>query len=149
MATSEKDVADWISYLTSAGMLISNQEPKQGVPEATTALHAVNGMEAEPTVSISRNAPDSLECLNQHWKQQSEAAHLYSTSGVILVCSPAACPADVGWLRVQDPMRGENIASRLVQAKGSPTFLTLSEDGRHLCAISVEDEDYWIVSREF
>ncbi|MFG2495066.1 hypothetical protein ACGFSD_29025 [Streptomyces caniferus] len=149
MATSEKDVADWISYLTSTGMLIPDQEPTQGIPEATTALHIVNGIEVEPNISISRNSPDSLGSLNHHWKQQSEAAHLYSATGEILVCSPATCPADVGWLRVQDPMRGENIASRLIQAKGSPTFLALSEDGRHLCAISVEDEDYWIVSHEF
>ncbi|WJY38722.1 hypothetical protein QT196_16305 [Streptomyces sp. P9-2B-2] len=149
MATTKKDVADWISDLTAAGMLISNQEPPQGAPEATAALHIVNGIDAEPTVSVDRNSSDSLHFLNHHWKQQSEAAHLYSASGGILVCSPATCPTDVGWLRVQDPMRGDNIASRLVEAKGSPTFLALSEDRRHLCAISVEDEDYWIVRHEF
>ncbi|MFG2598460.1 hypothetical protein [Streptomyces sp. NPDC048462] len=39
------------------------------------------------------------------------------------------------------------LPSRVASATGSPEFLALSVDGRHLCAVTSEEDEYWIVTR--
>ncbi|MFG2224612.1 hypothetical protein [Streptomyces sp. NPDC048644] len=149
MTTSEEYAQKWIDELTFAGMTVLQKTPIERETSATVGLYAVNGVDVEPSVAINAHAPDFLPTLDHQWERHVEASALYSENGEILVCSPVVCPDDVGWLLIQDPLRGESLASRLMEAKASPEFLALSTDGRHLCAISVEDDDYWIVTHNF
>jgi len=51
-------------------------------------------------------------------------------------------------VRVKDTV-GRNLPSRVAKVTGSPEFLVVSTDGRHLCAASVEEYDYWVVLHAF
>ncbi|GAA3188423.1 MULTISPECIES: hypothetical protein [Streptomyces] len=146
MATSETHAQKWIDALAVAGMNVPLRKPVACTPSALSGLHAVNGIDTEPTVKIPKCAPTPFHSLDIHWKRQTDRLDLYSEKGEALVCSPFFCLEDVAWLRFQDPLSGEGLPSRLMRAKASPEFLALSLDGKRLCAISVEDDEYWIVT---
>ncbi|MFH9864296.1 hypothetical protein [Streptomyces sp. NPDC017202] len=120
----------------------------QGGPPAIAALHAVNGFEVEPVAAIPATAPHAADELDQAWHHHAARASLHTQNGEFLVLPPMPGGSEVGWIRVRDPA-GENLPSRVSAAAGSPEFVAVSVDGRHLCAASVEEYDYWVVVYAF
>ncbi|MFF2507435.1 hypothetical protein ACFVTY_29245 [Streptomyces sp. NPDC058067] len=53
-----------------------------------------------------------------------------------------------GWFRVQDPL-DSGLPSRICDAIGRPEFYVLSLNGKNLCAITVEEDDYWVITHEY
>ncbi|MEW2284443.1 hypothetical protein [Streptomyces sp. NPDC047841] len=68
--------------------------------------------------------------------------------GEFLILPPVPGGSEIGWVRVRDTV-GTLLPSRIAEVTGSPEFVTVSTDGRQLCAASVEEYDYWVVLHEF
>jgi hypothetical protein len=53
-----------------------------------------------------------------------------------------------GWFRVRDPI-GIQLPSRIASVTGRPELMALSRDGKNLCAVSLEDDEYWVITHDF
>jgi hypothetical protein len=106
----------------------------------------MTGVEVEPTLSIEKTGPAALGEVDRQWR--TEAFDRLITSGVIefFILPPGGGGVSVGWVRVRDAT-GVSLPSRVAQLTGSPELLTLSEDGSYLCAVTEEDDEYWIFVR--
>ncbi|MFC9287181.1 hypothetical protein [Streptomyces sp. NPDC057052] len=112
------------------------------------AIHAVNGFEVEPVATIPATDPHAADELDKAWHHHAARASLHVENGEFLILPPMPGGSEVGWIRVKDPA-GKNLPSRVSAATGSPEFVAVSVDGRHLCAVSVEEFEYWVVVRAF
>jgi YD repeat-containing protein len=112
------------------------------------AIRAVSGFEVEPVAEIPASTPHAADELDEAWHHHAAQASLHGQNGEFLVLPPVAGGSAVGWVRVKDPV-GKNLPSRISGVTGSPEFVAVSVDGRHLCAASVEESDCWVVVHEF
>jgi hypothetical protein len=88
-----------------------------------------------------------MESLDAHW--QTHAAPLLGspTEEFLLILAGAGSIGE-GWFRVNDPM-STHLPSRVASVIGRPEFMALSQDGARLCAVSLEDDEYWVITHEF
>ncbi|MFF9062409.1 hypothetical protein ACF09K_27510 [Streptomyces sp. NPDC014882] len=119
-----------------------------GGPPVDAALHAVNGFEVEPVATVPASTPHAAGELDAAWHHHAAQASLRTEDGEFLVLPPMPGGSGVGWIRVKD-RGGENLPSRVSDVTGSPEFMAASVEGRRLCAVSVEEVDYWVVVHEF
>jgi hypothetical protein len=137
----------WLEIFERCGLDIVEEQTHEG-PPVNAALYAVNGVDVQPVVKVSDSAPHALEELSREWHRRSGGARLYSSSGDFLLMPPGSGGSKVGWVRVRDRV-GADLPSRVAAATGVPEFIAVSVDGHHLCASTVEDDDYWVVVHEF
>ncbi|MER7954337.1 hypothetical protein [Streptomyces sp. NPDC096030] len=113
-----------------------------------SAIYAVNGIEVRPTVAISDSLPDASAQLDREWMAQASAHHLSAKGGEFYILAPVARGHEIGWIHVRDPI-GRDLPSRIHAGTGNAEFLTVSEDGRVMCAVSTEESETWIVVHRF
>ncbi|MCX5527073.1 hypothetical protein OG342_30135 [Streptomyces bobili] len=136
--TTDREAA--VRRLERCGLEVTEAAPDG--PPVNAALYAVNGFEVEPVAAIP------ADLLDEAWHHHAAQVSLYGEDGEFLILPPVPGGSQVGWVRVKDPV-GKNLPSRICAATGSPEFITVSVNGRHLCATSVEESDYWVVVHEF
>jgi hypothetical protein len=129
------------------GLEVTAEAASDG-PPVNAAIYAVNGFEVEPVTAIPASTPHAAEELDEAWHHHASQASLYGENGEFLILPPIPGGSEVGWVRVKDPV-GKNLPSRISGVTGSPEFVAVSVDGRHLCAASVEESDYWVLVHEF
>jgi len=120
----------------------------QSVTTVRAAVLAVNGIDVTPTAAISAASPQAADELDAAWHRLALRCSLYSADGSFLVLPPGSGGSSIGWVAVRDPI-GSGLPSRVSAATDSPELVALSVDGKRLCAVTVEDNDYWIVMRTF
>ncbi|MEU6619373.1 hypothetical protein ABZ926_01080 [Streptomyces litmocidini] len=113
-----------------------------------SAIYAVNGVEVEPRVSISDSLPDAAAELDRQWEIQATSSNLVSSDREFYILAPGARGHEIGWIRVKDNS-GLNLPSRIAYGTGDAAFLTVSTNGRVMCAVSTEDSEKWIVVHHF
>ena len=145
---SGSGVRDWRITLQSCGLVILEGNAPSSAPTPLAAIRAVAGVDVQPNVTIRESRSDAIEEIDRQWQAQTSKTLLAAEVGEFLILPPGSGGSAVGWVRVRDSV-GVNLPSRIAAATGSPEFLTLSADGHHLCAVSVEDDEYWIVVRTF
>ncbi|PZH17635.1 hypothetical protein C1I97_04810 [Streptomyces sp. NTH33] len=143
----DRRTPQWLETLGRCGLHVVKETAQEG-PPVKAALYAVNGVEVEPVVAIPASGPRALDELDQQWHHYAALAPLYGENGEFLVIPPVPGGSEVGWVRVTDRV-GKNLPSRIAEVMGSPEFIAVSVDGRHLCAASVEEYDYWVVVHDF
>ncbi|MET7284782.1 hypothetical protein [Streptomyces sp. NPDC005573] len=144
----EQERTDGPEILERCGLRAAPVAVPQEAPSVSAAVYAVTGFEVEPTVTVPTSSPRAGEILDREWHRCAAAAPLYDEKGRFLILPPVSGGSETGWIAVTDP-GGEDLPSRVAAATGSPEFIAASLDGRHLCAATVEDDDYWVVSHEF
>jgi len=144
---NDRQAPEWLDTLGRCGLEVTGKAAPDG-PPVNTAIYAVSGFEVEPVAAIPASTPHAADKLDEAWHHHAAQASLYGESGEFLILPPVSGGSQVGWVRVKDPV-GKNLPSRIRAATGSPEFVAVSVDGRHLCAASVEDSDYWVVVHEF
>jgi hypothetical protein len=97
-------------------------------------------------VTVPEPRPDVVAELDGQWQAETFKLPLVSGAGEFLIVPPGRGGSSVGWGLVKDPV-GTGLPSRVASATGSSEFLALSADGRHLCAVTSEVDEYWIVTR--
>lgn len=145
-AASSAETPAWQRTLEACGLRAIGREAPCPVPAVLTAIHAVTGAEVKPTVTVPESRPDVMAELNRQWLAETSRLPLVSGAGEFLIVPPGRGGSSVGWVLVKDP-GDTGLPSRVASATGSPEFLALSADGRHLCAVTSEEDEYWMVTR--
>ncbi|WP_244336578.1 colicin immunity domain-containing protein [Streptomyces seoulensis] len=144
VAELSKDIPqDWVAVLQRCGLQVV-QGDIGDAPPVQSAFYAVNGVEVEPAASVPFSSVDAMGELGRRWHSQSSHLPLYNEDAEFLIMPPGSGGSKVGWVRVRDQV-GADLPARVAQVTGSPEFIAVSLDGFRLCAVSVEDDDYWVV----
>ncbi|PVC91930.1 hypothetical protein [Streptomyces sp. CS014] len=106
----------------------------------------VAGIDVEPTLTIDAATPDALKQLDRQWHEKAWPVLAGPGPGTFLILPPGGGGAAVGWVPVQD-IAPSGLPSRIAAATGTPEFVALSADGTHLCAVTEEEYEYWIIVR--
>ncbi|MEU5538261.1 hypothetical protein [Streptomyces sp. NPDC020362] len=114
----------------------------------SAAIYAVTGFEVQPTAVVLTSSSRAADELDEKWHHYASVSSVYDSKGEFLILPPVSGGSEIGWVGVADPI-GEHLPSRIAAVTGSPEFLAVSPDGRHLCAVSVEEDEYWVVQHEF
>jgi len=139
---------EWHFTLERCGLQLAQGNAPQNVTPAQTAIYAVTGFEVEPASTVPISSPGAIEVLDSEWHRLAAAVSLYSQTNEFLILPPVSGGSKIGWVHVRD-LEGNRLPSRIASATGSPEFVAISLDGRHLCAVSVEEDDYWVVVHNF
>ncbi|MFI1867600.1 hypothetical protein [Streptomyces jumonjinensis] len=136
------------SRLVDNGITVVGGPLSPGVHPSLTAVLVVTGGYVQPTVTVPRSAPDLKERLDRKWEEQAEKMRLRSTDGRFLLRLSNPGSESRGWLQVHDSVI-DQLPSRISIASGHREFIAASLDSKRLCAVSLEDEEDWIVTHEF
>ncbi|WP_330237865.1 hypothetical protein [Streptomyces sp. NBC_00525] len=136
----------WQRTLEACGLLAIRTEAPCPVPAVLTAIHAVTGIEVKPTATIAESHADVMAELDRQWLANTSKLPLVSGAGKLLIVPPGPGGSAAGWVLVKDSVR-TGLPSRVAGATGSPELLALSVDGRYLCAVTSEEDEFWIVTR--
>ncbi|MER6064332.1 hypothetical protein ABT167_24745 [Streptomyces sp. NPDC001792] len=143
-----KDRPSWLHVLERCDLQVLGATAPKDAPSVTTAIRAVAGFDVEPVAVIPAAIPQAVHELDRQWHHYAALGPLYDEKGEFLIIPPVSGGSEIGWVRVSDPV-GDMLPSRIAMVSGSPEFIAVSVDGRHMCAASVEEYDYWVVTHEF
>ncbi|MFE2745882.1 hypothetical protein ACFXKX_16165 [Streptomyces scopuliridis] len=146
--TNGSNVLRWAETLEACGLHVLDNGVPATAPSVLAAIQAVTGIDVEPTVAVRESLTDAMGELDRQWHTQISRSPQTSDNDEFFILPPVKGGSKIGWVRVKDS-GGTNLPSRIAAATGSPEFLTLSTDGHNLFAISVEDDEYWIVVHKF
>jgi hypothetical protein len=130
------------------GIIVLDGALPSSAPPPLTAVRAVTGAYVQPTVTVPHSAPDLEEIIDRSWREQATRIGLHSDDGRFLMRLSNPSSEARGWLQVRDEV-AERLPSRMASATGCREFIVVSLNGKHLCAISLEDDEDWIVTHEF
>ncbi|MER5224781.1 hypothetical protein [Streptomyces flaveus] len=88
-----------------------------------------------------------MDRLDEEWQLHAPSHIHWPDQDFLLILSGSGSLAQ-GWFRVYDPI-GTKLPSRVAFATGQPDLLALSLDGKQLCAITTEDDNYWVITHTF
>ncbi|MEV5382548.1 hypothetical protein [Streptomyces sp. NPDC052721] len=145
--TKEEQKPAWRDVLERCGLQVVEEAPRGG-PPVRSALYAVNGVEVDPVATVPASSPGASAALDEKWHLHASGVSLYDDNGEFLILPPVPGGSGIGWVRVRDTV-GTHLPSRIAEVTGSPEFVAVSADGRHLCAASVEEHDHWVVLHAF
>ncbi|MEV5727349.1 hypothetical protein AB0N50_16275 [Streptomyces pharetrae] len=145
--TKMEEAPTWRDVLDRCGLQVLDEGASNG-PPVLSAIYAVNGIEVKPIATVPLSSPGATIDLDAKWHFHAARISLYSESGEFLILPPVPKGHEIGWVRVRDTV-GKSLPSRIAETTGKKEFITVSIDGRRLCATSKEDDDYWVVVHEF
>ncbi|OSZ57623.1 hypothetical protein OQI_26300 [Streptomyces pharetrae CZA14] len=140
----------WRDLLERCGLHVLEDTAAHHGPPVLAAIRAVAGYEVRPAATIPLASPDAAAELDRAWHLHAADTSLHDAGEVaeFLILPPDSRATDPGWVPVRDTNPG-NLPSRIAEATGSPECITVSLDGRRLCAVSEEEYDYWVVRHTF
>ncbi|MFF2227561.1 hypothetical protein ACFVV7_30095 [Streptomyces globisporus] len=125
-----------------AGLEVLGQGVTEGLPSYARAFQAVVNVEVVPQAIVACSAPGAPAEADRLWLEHARTAAVIDDEGCFLVRG-----ADRGWVRVRRTTH-TTLSAALVPGAGS-VVIAMSPDGRRLCALTEEDDDYWIVVHRF
>ncbi|WP_097877326.1 hypothetical protein [Streptomyces sp. ms184] len=106
----------------------------------------VAGFDVEPTLTVDAATPDALKQLDLQWHEMAWPLFTAPGSGAFLILPPGSGGVAIGWVPVKD-IAPPGLPSRIAAVTGTADFIALSADGTHLCAVTEEEYEYWIIIR--
>ncbi|MFD5679016.1 hypothetical protein [Streptomyces bacillaris] len=143
---SNIDEQKFRTTLQACGLECTAAEVPPSAPSVAKAIQLVAGMEVEPTSSIDATDQGAQEELDRQWHEKAGPVLTAPGAGEFFILAPGSGGADIGWIAVRDTT-GSGLPSRVSAVTGSHEFVALSADGRILCAVSEEEDEYWIIVR--
>lgn len=128
--------------LAKAGLEVLAQGVAEELPSYARAFKAVVNVEVVPRATVARSAAGAPAEADRLWLEHARAAAVIDGEGRFLVRG-----ADRDWVRVRLTPRTA-LSAALVPGACS-MVIAMSPDGRRLCALTEEDDDYWIVVHRF
>ncbi|MGW1771808.1 hypothetical protein [Streptomyces sp. NPDC002104] len=140
--TDEQSGSAPAPQLAKAGLEVVAQGVAEGLPSYARAFKAVVNVEVAPQATVARSGPGALAEADRLWLEHARTAAVIDGEGCFLVRG-----ADRDWVRVRRTSHTA-LSAALVPGAGS-MVIAMSPDGRRLCALTEEDDDYWIVVHRF
>ncbi|MFD9906346.1 hypothetical protein [Streptomyces sp. NPDC059063] len=135
------------SIISSCGLEVRGKEESASLPPPNKAVLAATGGNVRPAATIAMNDSRALDRLDDAWQRYApELIHWPERDFLLILAGPGSLSE--GWFRVHDPV-GAKLPSRISAATGHPDALMLSLDGRQFCAITTEDDEYWLITHTF
>ncbi|MER6317183.1 hypothetical protein ABT237_25975 [Streptomyces sp. NPDC001581] len=128
--------------LAPTGLVTAAGYVAEGAPSYARAFQAVVNVEVEPRATVPRRAPEAPARADRLWLEHARAASVIDEEECFLVRG-----ADRDWVRVR--LTAHTALSAALPPNGGGMIIAMSPDGRRLCALTEEDEDYWIVVHDF
>ncbi|WTC92074.1 metallophosphoesterase [Streptomyces griseus] len=125
-----------------AGLEVVAQGVAEELPSYARAFKAVVNVEVVPRATVARSAPGASAEADRLWLEHAWTAAVINGEGCFLVRG-----ADRDWVPVRLTPHTA-LSTALVPGAGS-LVIAMSPDGRRLCALTEEDDDYWIVVHRF
>ncbi|WP_374776202.1 hypothetical protein OG756_28990 [Streptomyces sp. NBC_01310] len=125
-----------------AGLEVVAGDVGEAVPSYAQAFQVVVNIEVKPVATVPRRTPGASEEADRLWLEHARTAAVIDDEGCFLVRG-----ADRDWVRVRRTAHTA-LSAALVPGAGS-MVIAMSPDGRRLCALTEEDDDYWIVVHHF
>ncbi len=147
-ADRDRRVLDRLEALGRQGVVEAAGGVPETAPDPKSAFYAMVGYEVKPTRTVPRKAPDVRDRVDLVWHEEADRTGLFDEDGEFLLFFWIPGDPTGGWLRVRDPI-GTRLPSRIAAATGNREFIAASLDGRHMCAVSVEEYDDWIITHSF
>ncbi|MEC4014879.1 hypothetical protein [Streptomyces sp. H27-D2] len=133
--------------ISASGLKVLDTPPPEDVPTVLQVWKHVSNIETEPTATVGQEHPEALAEVDRQWLLQASRNSLFAEDGSFLVSMAGQGSLELGWICVEWS-KGAELASHL-QDEGSPEFLGMSIDGDHVCAVTTEEYEYWIVKHRF
>ncbi|MFE6835950.1 hypothetical protein ACFVFI_14130 [Streptomyces sp. NPDC057705] len=125
-----------------AGLEVVIHVVAEGLPSYARAFKAVVNVEVAPRAIVARTAPGALQEADRLWLEHARTAAVFDNEGSFLVRG-----ADRDWVRVR--RTAHTALSAALEPGAGSVVIAMSPDGRRLCALTEEDDDYWIVVHHF
>ncbi|WP_405834370.1 hypothetical protein [Streptomyces sp. NBC_00105] len=139
MRTSEDRLVDLIR---SSGLDVHTVQGDEPGPSVGTAWRAMAGFGVEPSASLPLKG--DLEGVHRLWLEHARRADVIGEDGTFLLTAVVTGGSAVGWVRVR--LTDDADVARLVDDQGRIEFIARSGSGGHICGITAEEYEYWIVS---
>ncbi|MFB6559355.1 MULTISPECIES: hypothetical protein [unclassified Streptomyces] len=140
--TDDRSAGAPAPQLAKAGLEAVAEGVAEGLPPYARAFKAVVNVEVSPRATVARTAPGALREADRLWLEHARADAVIDDEGCFLVRG-----ADRDWVRVRRTAHTA-LSAALVPGAGS-MVIAMSPDGQRLCALTEEDDDYWIVVHHF
>ncbi len=102
---------------------------------------------SQPVASVKKSFPNAVKEIGEEWRCAAERAGLFAADGKFFVLLASVEIDDAGWLCVKDPI-GADLPGRLLSQNGSIEFVAMSGNGKMVCSVVDEGDDYWVLSEE-
>jgi hypothetical protein len=134
------------AVLEAAGLTVLDESWSGNVPEPSAAWRPIIAGSAEPSSTIRHDAPDVLKRVDAEWYRQARAVGVLDGHGEFLISVAGDGAAAESWARVRC-----SAAPTLAEAmepgwSGGGEFAALSMSGRVVCGVTVEENEYWVLS---
>ncbi|MEU7605559.1 hypothetical protein AB0B78_29245 [Streptomyces sp. NPDC040724] len=142
MCTSEDDL---VALIRCSGLDVVTVQGNEPGPSVETAWRAMAGFGVEPSASFPLKGDlGGVRGVHRLWLEHARRADVIDEDGTFLLTAVVKGSSDVGWVRVR-LADGADVA-RLVDDQGRIEFIARSGSGDHICGITAEEYDHWIVS---
>jgi hypothetical protein len=139
LRTSEDNL---VELLRSSGLEVDGVEGNEPGPSVETAWRAMAGFAVEPSAAFPLKG--DLGGVHQLWLEHARRADVVDDDGTFLITAVVTGSAEVGWVRVR--LTDSADVARLVDDQGRIEFIARSRSSSHICGITAEEYDHWIVS---
>ncbi|MCX4959215.1 hypothetical protein [Streptomyces virginiae] len=139
MRTSEDNL---VELIRSSGLEVDMVQGNEPGPSVETAWRAMAGFDVGPSASFPLKG--DLGGVHQLWLEHARRADVIDEDGAFLLTAVVTGSSDVGWVRVR--LTDSADVARLVDDQGRIEFIARSSSGDHICGITAEEYDYWVVS---
>ncbi|OKK15637.1 hypothetical protein AMK16_27450 [Streptomyces sp. CB00455] len=139
MPTSEENL---IELIRSSGLEVDAVQGNEPGPSVDTAWRAMAGFGVEPSATLPLKG--ELGGVHQLWLDHARQGGVIGEDGTFLLTAVVTGSAAVGWVRGR--LTDTADVSRLLDDQGRIEFIARSSSGRHICGVTAEEYDYWVVS---
>ncbi|WP_327135420.1 hypothetical protein OG311_37490 [Streptomyces sp. NBC_01343] len=139
MPTSEHNL---IALIRSSGLEVDAVQGNEPGPSVDTAWRAMAGFGVEPSATLPLKG--ELGGVHRLWLDHARQAGVIGEDGTFLLTAVVTGSAAVGWVRVRLTDMAD--VSRLLDDQGRIEFIARSSSGGHICGVTAEEYDYWVVS---
>ncbi|MFF3685471.1 hypothetical protein [Streptomyces sp. NPDC002187] len=121
-------------------------ETQGSVPGVTIeeAGRAMSNFEVEPVATVPLNSEETASEVTRLWMQHARSAGVFAADGSFLIATFETESRTTGWVRVRLSPRTD--VSFLTDDQKRIEFVARSISGHHICGVTAEEYDYWVVS---
>lgn len=131
-----------IELIRSSGLAVEAVQGNEPGPSVDTAWRAMAGFGVEPSATLPLKG--ELGGVHQLWLDHARLGGVIGEDGTFLITAVVTGSAAVGWVRVR--LTDTADVSRLLDDQGRIEFIARSLSGGHICGVTAEEYDYWVVS---
>jgi hypothetical protein len=145
--TTDERLAGRRALLERAGLHVVRDAAELDVPDPMEAWAQVVGGRVVPATTIAAASVSSLEDVNRAWAELARAAQVIGESGEFFIAVAGVGSATLPWAHVRTD--GEaRMAQVLGLVPGEPEFVAMATTGTTICAVTTEEDEYWIIVSE-